>query len=301
MKKKCIVKPSIQVMELFAACGAYDTVQVLERIAGLGFYGAAETAVSECGTEAAKLRRVCDDAGMRWTCWASTFINGEKLNMSSVDEQQRVRAVTRLTELLKMAGDAGANAFSVLSGPAPSEPSAIPAAMKAAERSLCELALAAKEYPDMDVLIEPLDRDVHKKNTVGPTRDAVYVIKAARQENPSVYMAWDSAHVSLMREDLITSLSISGNTVGQIHLCNAVLDPEDPLYGDFHMRPGSPGYLTERRAADIISEAAELELSVDFLPVAVEVRPGKDEDPWEMEKYIRTFLGEAIRLSLCKK
>ena len=297
-EKKNVVKPSIQLMELFAYCEKFSTLQLLERISDFQFYSTIETSICESASEGAKIRKICDDNNIRWVSWASRYIIGEKLNLSSIDECDRVKAVSRLKGLMKASGDVGAEAFSVLSGPVPSDPSKIPDALKAAETSLCELAAAAKQYPGMDLLIEPLDRDVHKKNTVGPTKDAISIIKYARKENPRVFMAWDSAHVSLMKEDLGTSLCISGDTVGQLHLCNAVLDPDDPLYGDFHMQPGLPGYLTELRAADIISRASKLELSVEYLPVAVEVRPDKDADPWVMEEYIRTFLAEAIRLSL---
>lgn len=301
MDKRIKVIPSVQVMELLGSSGAYDAAEAVEKLSAFDFYRAAETALPEYEQECARLYRICSATQMRWTCWATPYINAQKLNLSSVDESERVRSVSVLTKLLKRAADSGADAFAVLSGPAPADLSMLPAAVESITRSLTELAAACSGYPDFSLLMEPLDRDVHKKHTIGPTGDATAVIRAARCENPRVFMAWDSAHMALMREDLVTSLSIAADTVGQLHLCNAVLDPQSEMYGDFHMPPGRPGYLTELRAADTIAEASAQMLAVDALPVAIEVRPPTGTDAWETEAKARSFLGEALRLSCQKK
>lgn len=288
--------PSVQLMELmFPLRERISTPEALGRLARSGFYAAAETAVLCDPAESRETRRICRDAGMRWTCWASPFIIAEGLNLSSVDPALWHASVLRMKRLLLIAADGGADGFAFLSGPCPALPERIPEAVKRTAEAMALLAEAAAAYENLDLLIEPLDRHVHKRNTIGPTADAAAVIRHARGVNPRVYMGWDSAHAALQGEDLIESLGTAGDTVRQLHLCNAVLDPADKLYGDYHLPPGGRGYLTLPCAAAAIQAALALPLRCGGLPVAVEARP--DGDPFAAEEGLRAFLAEALRLA----
>ena len=93
--------PSVQLMELmFPLRERVSTPEALGRIAKGGFYAAAETAVLCDPAESQKTRRICRDAGMRWTCWASPFIGAEGINLSSVDPVLWHASVERMMRLL---------------------------------------------------------------------------------------------------------------------------------------------------------------------------------------------------------
>lgn len=291
------ILPSVQIMELMSQSGPYHVGEVVQRLLQFHFYQAIETALVWDAQQASQVHTLCRSHRIRWTCWASAELAQEQLNLSSLSPSLRRHSLQRVIQFLQTAGEQGADAFAVLSGPAPEDPSDLPKAVSAFGDSLRELALAARSYPHMDLLLEPLDRWVHKKSTIGPTRQAAELIRSVRHIHPNTFMAWDSAHTVLNREDPVTSLRIAGDTVCQLHLCNAVLDDQDLLYGDHHIAPGDRGYLTLLRGADIICEAARLPLLHSVLPVAVEVRPRAGEDPWKLEADIRSFLRRSIEYS----
>lgn len=298
MTKQTIkILPSVQIMELMNSSGSYSVDEIVRRLLELEFYQAIETALVWDARQAVQVRKLCRSRHIRWTCWASVELIREKLNLSSLSPALRSHSVQRVTQFLRMAGEQGADAFALLSGAAPEDSEELPKAVSAFGESLGEIALVARDYPHMDLLLEPLDRWAHKKSTIGPTREAAELICGVRQLHPNTFMAWDSAHTVLNGEDPVTSLRIAGGTVCQLHLCNAVLDDRDPMYGDYHIAPGETGYLTPLCGADIICEAAKLPLVRPLLPVAVEARPRAGEDPWKLEGDIRSFLRQAIRYS----
>lgn len=297
VKQAIKILPSVQIMELMSMSGSYPVDEAVQRLLQFHFYQAIETAMIWDAQQAAQVRALCSLHHIRWTCWASAELAREKLNLSSLSSSLRKYSVQRVIQFLRTAAEQGADAFAFLSGSAPEAPEELPKAVSAFEKSFNEIALAACNYPHMDLLLEPLDRWVHKKGTIGPTREAADLIRGVRQIHPNTFMAWDSAHTVLNCEDPVTSLGIAGDTVGQMHLCNAVLNDRDPMYGDHHIAPGGKGYLTVLRGADIICEAAKLPLVHSLLPVAVEARPRAGEDPWELEAGIRGFLQQAIRYS----
>lgn len=285
--------PSLQMMELMYPLGSdFDAAEVIRRVAELDFYRAVETSVVTDDGKGKEIYSLCQESGLYWTCWASVYINAEGLNLSSVDSDERRRSVRRISELMDIAAQSGANAFSVLSGPRPREDALLPSAIAYACESMVELANRARACPDLRLLIEPLDRDVHKRGTIGTAREAAALIRQARQVNPEVYMVWDSSHMMLQERDLKGSLNAAGDTIGHVHLCNAVTEPGSELYGDYHLMPGAPGYLDEACAAEILRCISGMDLIPEGIPVAVEARP--EADAWGAEEIARTFLKRAM-------
>lgn len=285
--------PSIQTMELMSPLAqSLSTAEIVSRVNDFGYYRAVETAVVCDAALSARLGAVCADAGLYWMCWASPFINGEGLNISSLDGEVWEHSVGRLTELLKMAADAGANAFAFLSGPRPENPGRLTEALGRLEEGMLRLADCAERYSGFRLLIEPLDRDVHKHGALGTSQEAAALIRNVRKVHSESFIVWDSAHFALQERDLSSSLQTCGDAIGHIHLCNAVLDRDHPLYGDYHIMPGGAGYLDEISAARILVQAAACPMLPDVIPVAVEARPAADA--WGAEKKTRQFLERAF-------
>lgn len=285
--------PSIQTMELMSPLAqSLSAAEIVARVSSFGYYRAAETAVVCDAAVSARLGAVCADAGLYWLCWASPFINGEGLNISSLDSEVWEYSVSRLTELLKTAAGAGANAFAFLSGPRPEDPGRLTEALGRLEEGMLRLADCAGRYPGFRLLIEPLDRDIHKHGTLGTSQEAAALIRSVRKAHAESFIVWDSAHFALQEGDLSASLQTCGDAIGHIHLCNAVLDRDHPLYGDYHIMPGGAGYLDEASAARILAQAAACPMIPDVVPVAVEARPAADA--WGAEEETRRFLERAF-------
>lgn len=280
--------PSIQLSGLIRSCAGMQPSDLLARLTEDGFYRVAETRVFD-DSVGRPFEMVCRERDIFWMCWASNVIYEEGLNLSSLEKSWREHSLKKVSALMDRAAQQGAHAFAFLSGARPENEAKLPEALKWAEDSICELARRAKQYGGFRLLIEPLDRDVHKHAAIGTAAEAAAVIRAARQEHPHFYMVWDSAHMKLQEGDLSASLRDAGDTVGHIHLCDAVIDPQMPLYGDFHPMPGIVGgFLDEACMMRILREAAALELSLAEIPVTIEAKP--DGNPWKAELVQRGLL-----------
>ena len=289
--------PSIQLAELFYHFPEDDLISIVERVISIGYYQSVESLLPENKDVREKIRKILKLNNIRWTCWATRFINTESLNIGNINEIERKKSTQRHKELIDLAAECGADSYAFFSGQRPYDINLLSDSIKAAEASLCELADYSKQYKNLSLMLEALDVNVHKKNTIGNTSVATKIIHNARNLNPNTYLVWDSAHFALMKEDLRTSLRNAKGVIGQIHLCNAILDSDDSLYGDYHIEPGSNGFLTTLRAADIIQAAKTLNLGDNHLPIAVEVRPAKDETPWIIEEKTRKMLEQASLLA----
>ncbi len=284
--------PSLQMTGLIRAAKDLAPAELLKRVTEDGFYRAVETRVLD-ELEGRAFVTACMERGIHWVSWASNVIYDEGLNLTSLDAGWRRHSLERVAGLMECAARQGAGAFAFLSGARPERDEDLPEAMKLAEESMCELAARAAQYADMRLLIEPLDRDVHKRAAIGTAAEAASVIRAARREHRHVYMVWDSAHMKLQEGDLSASICAAGDTVGHIHLCDAVIDPSMPLYGDYHPMPGvEGGFLDEACMQQILLDAAQLNLPVPELPVTVEAKPSGD--PWMAEAEMRRMLARVL-------
>ncbi len=230
------------------------------------------------------------------TQWMTGVLVTEHLNLSSLDETLRKRSVTRIKEHFGPAAECGACKIAVLSGPDPG-PALRADATEALYTSLCELAEAIKAFGFTHLLLEPLDRGAHKNGLIGPTSEAVALIRRVREFYPYIGLCWDSSHIALCGEDIFQSLIMSKPYIVQIHLANPVLDRRRSDFGDNHIPFGEPGFFTLQKIADLFQKAVEIELFVKQRPcVSVEVRTPRGVDPWEIVVQARHLLEKAWSL-----
>ena len=131
--------------------------------------------------------------------------------------------------------------------------------------------------------------------TLGSSQEAVTLIEKVRLVHPKTAIVWDSAHFSLQEGALSKSLRTCGGVIGHIHLCNAVLHQNDPLYGDYHIMPGGRGYLHENSAAQLLAQAAAILPNSEAVPLAVEAKA--QSDTWQTEVEIRHLLERVFVLA----
>src|SRR5699024_6790383 len=157
-----------------------------------------------------------------------------------------------------LATECGAENLAVISGPF-SEKTNINESMESFYESLCEICEKALEH-DMKILVEPLDRYAHKRKFIGPSKDLLLLMKKVKKRYKNIGVAFDTAHSALNDENIEESISLLSPYIEQIHLSNAVLDSDDPMYGDNHMELGFPGFLHEESIFKFIDAAEELDL-----------------------------------------
>ncbi len=306
---------NVKKQEIFRSCHVYETfmplqsnesmmVDTMEGLSSLNYYQAVETGFF---FEPANIRRVrdyCRQNNWELTMWATPTLLAENLNLSTLDAELREKSVKRTIELLNYAMECGADKIGLPSGSDPGEGER-EEAKKVFFDSMCRIANHLSSDPTKQVLVEPLDRHAHKKQLIGPIREAVEWFAPLHQECPNTFIHWDSAHEALGGIDLIESLRVAKPFLSQLHLCNAVTDPGHPMYGDWHMDMGqapefkSPGYMTPELGAAILKEIASWPVTDGCKAtfVAVEMRSHMGDDMWNKEQTARRFLNRCLELA----
>lgn len=243
----------------------------IERIAKEGFYRSIEISRVLEATDRAAIRSICAEHGLYVSMWLTAMLEANGLDLTSVDESLRQRSAEAIKQALPEAAACGARTISLVGGSDPG-PDLRRRGYDSCYASLMEICAAASGL-GMTVMFEPLDRFAHKKRLVGPADEAVEVFERVRATYPDFGFAFDTAHTELNEEDIEASLALAKAQVANVHLSNAVLDKASPLYGDHHMMPGAPGFLTVERAAAIVAAVVRLGIAPERgLPVAVEAR-----------------------------
>lgn len=168
------------------------------------------------------------------------FLDDNNLNPNSTDKDIHKATCRATLNYLQLARRIGARKIVVASGPDGGDECRQVETNRFKEY-LYELCTAAK--PEVKVLIEPFDRSIGKNLLVGPTREAVKLIKELREEGiNNIGILIDMAHVSLLGETFEEALSLSTLYLEHIHLGNCVMkDPDSPYYGDTHPPLGIRG------------------------------------------------------------
>lgn len=300
------IKPSMHFLENFMPLFTNEAyaLKQLEKTAEIPFYKALELGVLQGAAVRSAVRRIVEARRWQLTVWCSPVIADRGLALSSLDEANRKEAVALAIELIAKSAECGAKRCGLQSGPDPGD--ALRAdAKKALTESCLEIARAAEQYEDLYLIIEPLDRYVHKKQLLGPIDETVAWFENLRTSCSNFYIHWDSAHEKLGGADLLQSMELAGPHLAQFHICNCITDPAHPYYGDHHMDVGSApdfatwGYLTPEVGAAMLKKAQSLPPceGVETTYCALEVRAHLADDVWAKERLIRTFLQRTFDLA----
>ncbi|MCW5720061.1 MAG: sugar phosphate isomerase/epimerase [Devosia sp.] len=258
-----------------------------------GFYRSIEISPVYDADDRAAVRRLTSENDLYLSCWLTEVLDVEKLDLTSLDEPLRAHSVEAIKQRLPAAVETGARTVAFIGGADPG-PDLRERGYDAFYRSLSAISAEASNL-GLTVMFEPLDRFAHKKRLIGPTAEIVDAFARVRAEHPDFGLAFDTAHAALNEEDIAASLTLAKSQIVNIHLSNAVLDNRSPLYGDHHMAPGAPGFLTVERAAAIVVQAARDGMGRhQGLPVSVEARARPADADQAMAILTRTFLEEVL-------
>lgn len=269
----------------------------VDRVAGEGYFEAVAIPEVESGEDREKIRQIVESHGITLTQWASLVIGDEGLDLCSMDARLRTRSLSRVAELAGLAAETGVHNFGILCGPDPGEDLRA-AATEMLFESLGGLCEAISAYPGMRLMIEPLDRDVHKKGLIGPTPEAVALVERLQKTCPLAGLSLDTSHAVLLGEDPLETLELLGPYLLEIHFSNPVLDRSDPSYGDMHIPPGPPGVLDIPDFARVLVRGAESGILAENVPVvSAEVRAPPGADPWDTVELCKDIMERTLELA----
>jgi sugar phosphate isomerase/epimerase len=218
------------------------TLQAIEEVlARFPFFEAYQTVDIPVAAERRAIRRLLGDRGRPHTYTLTRVLGEQKLNLSSLDQGNRQRAVATVIAQFDHAVEAGARTVAVISGSRPADPAKRPEALQALEDSLEQLAAAIARHPGLELLIEPLDYEAHKRNTLGTTVEAVAICRRLAAKQLRLTLCIDTAHLILNGEETVECVGLARDFITEFHFCNPVTDRSSPVYGDQHLPFGKPG------------------------------------------------------------
>lgn len=201
-----------------------------------------------------------------------------KLNINSLDENERVKAVRELEKGIDEAYNLGSKEFQFLSRTYDED--RIEDALIALARSTGELTSYAREK-GIDVVMELFDHDIDKCSLLGPAKRAVRFLELLEDCQNFGFMV-DLSHIPMIGESLDENLDPVKNHIRHAHIGNTLIsNKKHHLYGDLHPRFGYPG-----SENDVNETAAFLQKLYDFgylykggdNLLSFEIRPDEGED-----------------------
>lgn len=259
-------------------------ISAMRHAAGLDFYGAFEIAETPDRKERREIKQFVRERGLKLVYWLSFIQYEAQASISALDESERSEATGQLIAQIPYAIECGADYIGFLSGP-----DVVSKRRETAKKQLSvsvrEMAQAARRLGPVRFLLESTDREVHKRQVIGPTTEAVDFILKLRESVPELYLNYDVAHIKLLGEEPVETLGTVMGVISEIHLANCVENRLSPLYGDNHIPIGKPGFLTADYIATLFRKGIELGFLGSSKPIiSAEVFCRESEDPWDTEK-----------------
>jgi sugar phosphate isomerase/epimerase len=156
-----------------------------------------------------------------------------KLNLSSPDAQERLKAVAEVKNCIKEAFSLGAKIVALNSGKFIGEP-VKQSQITALLGSLDEICRYASGF-GVTVVMEPFDRSIGKNCLIGPTHEAVEVASVIRKQNKNFGLMLDLSHLPLLDEKPADAVKLAKDFLLHVHVGNCVMrDKTHPAFGDEH-------------------------------------------------------------------
>jgi len=210
-----------------------------------------------------------------------------KLDINSLDDAERQKAVDAVKNGVDQAYEFGARICAFLSGP--DNPDDRDSAMSALVDScveLCEYSQSkAGDGEPVWLSLEQFDDTVDKCTLIGPSPRAVELCERVKTKVSNFGITQDLSHMPLLGEKAQEFLAPTVDHLIHVHVGNAAMaDKEHAAYGDKHPGFGYPG--SENDAEDLARFLETLiyvgyfdkELPTDKPIVSFEVAPTGDED-----------------------
>ncbi len=163
-----------------------------------------------------------------------------KLDINSLSEEERRKAVAVVKEGIEEAAYLGATGVSVLSGPHPGKGLEKEGVQKLLA-SLEEFCEYSQKY-HLAFELETFDVDVDKKCLIGKSDLAATVAQKIKTKYRNFGLILDLSHLPLQYEPTKTAVKNCAKYSTHLHIGNCVLkDRNHPAYGDQHPRFGVNG------------------------------------------------------------
>lgn len=262
--------------------GEGPILETVTEIAEDPFFGAIEMGWIKDPAVRKQVKKTVDTAHIQVGHGAQSALLLQKLNLNSLDDAERMKAVKQLLSSVDEAAEMGAQRVAFLSGADPGDAERS-AALEALANSVKQAAGYARDK-GIALTLETFDRTVDKKCLIGPSPVAAEFCRMIREDHPDFGLMYDLSHMPLLYETPDAALTVLRDHLVHIHVGNSVLRPETPGYGDQHPRFGWPGGANDTpQVTEFIRglfEAGYLKENSPTRPwIGFEVKPQSAEEP----------------------
>jgi sugar phosphate isomerase/epimerase len=255
----------------------YETIR---KIAVDDYFSAIEiTTIKDPETRLA-VKKMLETSHMTVAYGAQPRLLTTGMNINSLVEEERQKALDNLMQGIDEAYEIGASSFAFLSGNY--DENKKEEAFQALVKSTNEICAYAKSKGDMKIALEVFDYDVEKRSVIGPADLALRYAKEIRKAHDHFGLMVDLSHIPLIHETIEESLLPVKDYIVHAHIGNCVVkSPDMPAYGDVHPRFGFPNGEND---VDEVVEYLKVLLDIGFLNtqtppvVSFEIKPFGDED-----------------------
>jgi sugar phosphate isomerase/epimerase len=220
--------------------GKGPILETLEKILSNDFFSAVEITHMNDDIVREEAKKMLESSHVVSAFGAQPVLLSNKLNLNSLVEEERRKAVDEVKWCVDEAAYLGAKMVAVLSGPHPGmelESEAI----KKLLHSLEELCSYSQKY-NLKIELESFDFDVDKKCLIGKSELAAEVAREVKKKFSNFGLILDLSHIPIQYEETKTVLKNCSEYTTHLHIGNCVLkDKTHPAYGDQHPRFGVDG------------------------------------------------------------
>ncbi|MEW9094256.1 MAG: sugar phosphate isomerase/epimerase family protein [Clostridiaceae bacterium] len=274
--------------------GEGPVLESLRKVAVDDYFNAIEITWIKDDETREKAKKILEQSHMTIAYGGQPRLLTTGLNINSIDEDERLKALNSLKEGIDEAEYMGAKGFAFLSGKYEEETKE--EAYNALVKSTKELCEYAKDK-GITVVLEVFDYDVDKKSLIGPVALAKRYAEEIRKEYDNFGLMVDLSHIPQLHETIEESILPIKDYIVHAHMGSCVIkDSSMAAYGDQHPRFGFPN--GENDVEELVQYLRVLK-SIGFLNaenppiVSFEVKPWGDEDPEIVVANAKRTLNEA--------
>ena len=256
--------------------GEGPILETLQKIAEDDFFTAVEVTWIKDAKVREEVKKLLEVSHLTVAYVSQPRLLTKNLNLNSLDETQRQKAVDEVKVGVDEAYEIGAKGLAFLSGTDPGGQER-EQALKLLVSSAKQICDYAKSRGDLGIVLEVFDREIDKKCLIGPAEDARMVAEEVRKKFDNFGLMVDLSHLPLLGETPAQAIMPVKDYLVHAHIGNCILkDKEHPGYGDQHPRFGIAGGENDVKE---LTEYLKVLLNIGFLNpenppiVSFEVKP----------------------------
>jgi sugar phosphate isomerase/epimerase len=224
--------------------GSGPIIENLDYVLNTGLFQVVETTYRNSEEDYLAVKHFLSQKKIRTIYLTPFVIYQKKLDLNSLDEPERQKAVSILKELIQRAYFLNAEKLIFCSGPDPGI-----GERKEAKKQLIQSLFELLEYTQslkrdylLELILENYDRELQMKRLLGPTDESVELVMEVRNNFNNIYLMLDQSHLRQLGENPRKSLSLAIKCLGHVHLANCLLkDRSHPQWGDGHIAFNTEG------------------------------------------------------------